>query len=81
MKVFRSISAIKSISESVLAIGGFDGVHHGHKEILRKLVNESRKAGIPSVLLTFSPVPFSVLSPDLFLGHIVLFFYYPNNII
>ncbi|MAV64772.1 MAG: bifunctional riboflavin kinase/FAD synthetase [Pelagibacteraceae bacterium TMED124] len=73
MKVFRSISAIKSISESVLAIGGFDGVHHGHKEILRKLVNESRKAGIPSVLLTFSPVPFSVLSPDLFLGHIDTF--------
>ena len=45
---------------SICAIGSFDGVHRGHREIveyLKKLANLERKIGI----ITFNPLPFFVL--------------------
>jgi riboflavin kinase/FMN adenylyltransferase len=44
-----------------MTIGIFDGVHRGHHEILRALVNGAHQAGSPAVVLTFSPHPAVVL--------------------
>jgi riboflavin kinase / FMN adenylyltransferase len=49
---------------SVLTIGTFDGVHRGHREILRRLVERGRAAGLPTALITFRPHPLSVIRPE-----------------
>ncbi len=44
-----------------LTIGIFDGVHLGHREIIRQLVDGARASGSPAVVLTFYPHPANVL--------------------
>jgi riboflavin kinase / FMN adenylyltransferase len=46
-----------------VTLGNFDGVHLGHREVLRRLLRQSGEAGIPSVAITFHPHPSSVLVP------------------
>ena len=50
-----------SLKNAWLTIGIFDGVHRGHGEILRLLVNGAHQAGEPAVVLTFTPHPAIVL--------------------
>ena len=58
MKVFRTLEAVPPLpSGSVLAIGNFDGLHRGHRRILRVLTARARGLGLPSCVLTFSPHP------------------------
>jgi riboflavin kinase/FMN adenylyltransferase len=48
----------------VITIGNFDGVHIGHRQIMRRVVTLAREgASIPAVL-TFDPHPARVLAPD-----------------
>ncbi len=42
---------------SVVTIGVFDGVHHGHQAIVRECVSTARELTVPSVLLTFERNP------------------------
>ncbi|MCY4227733.1 MAG: bifunctional riboflavin kinase/FAD synthetase [Gammaproteobacteria bacterium] len=58
MKLARSIQACgKPEMGCVLTIGNFDGVHRGHREVVRGLVERSRKMGLPAILMTFFPTP------------------------
>lgn len=45
----------------VVATGFFDGVHLGHRFVLSRLVEEARKRGEESVVVTFWPHPRTVL--------------------
>jgi len=51
-----------SLQNSWLTIGVFDGVHRGHREIIKKLVHDAHANGSPAVVLTFHPHPASVLT-------------------
>ncbi len=44
-----------------MAIGNFDGLHLGHKKILKNLVAVARSNGLLSIVMTFSPHPEQVL--------------------
>jgi len=44
-----------------LTIGAFDGVHRGHKALIRWMVAGAREAGMEAVALTFDPLPRLVL--------------------
>jgi riboflavin kinase/FMN adenylyltransferase len=52
------------IGPSVAAIGNFDGVHLGHQEILRSVVEEARQIGGRAVAVTFDPHPDRFLRPE-----------------
>ncbi len=64
MKTFQDISSFKTKEKTFVTIGTFDGVHFGHKEIINRLVDDAKKAGKKSVLLTFFPHPRMVLQKE-----------------
>ena len=47
-----------------LTIGNFDGVHRGHQEILKRVVEQAKRLQIESVALTFEPHPLAIVAPD-----------------
>src|SRR6476469_2727184 len=49
----------------VATIGAFDGVHRGHREMLRKVVDRSKVLACSSLAVTFDPTPDIVLHPEL----------------
>lgn len=49
---------------SVVTIGNFDGVHLGHRALIRKTLDEAERLGAPSVALTFRPHPQIALHPE-----------------
>ena len=64
MKIYYDIENFKPVSSAVVTIGTFDGVHHGHQEILKNMVNRAKELGGESVVVTFYPHPRQVLSHD-----------------
>ena len=64
MKIIRSIAAFDSSEKTIVTIGTFDGIHIGHKKILKNLISTAKKEGKKSVLLTFFPHPRMVLQKD-----------------
>ena len=61
MIVKRNLFEIKDNHHTVVTIGTFDGVHVGHKKIIKKLVANGRANGLRSTILTFFPHPRMVL--------------------
>lgn len=47
----------------VATVGNFDGVHVGHKAIVRRLMEMAGRLGLPSVVLSFDPHPAAILRP------------------
>jgi riboflavin kinase/FMN adenylyltransferase len=64
MKVFRSFEEACGIKNPVVTTGSFDGVHIGHKTILKRLKALAEFHNGESVLVTFDPHPRKVLYPD-----------------
>jgi riboflavin kinase / FMN adenylyltransferase len=48
----------------ILTVGNFDGLHRGHKRILRKVISRGREEGGTSCVVTFEPHPLKVLHPE-----------------
>ena len=62
--VFRSLAQVPSgFGPTVAAIGNFDGVHAGHREILAAVVAEARSLDARAVAITFDPHPERFLRP------------------
>jgi riboflavin kinase / FMN adenylyltransferase len=52
------------VEATVVAVGTFDGVHRGHRDVLDRLVARADALGLRSVLVTFDPHPLEVVNPD-----------------
>src|SRR4030042_4195050 len=61
--VVRGSSQFASANVASLTVGNFDGVHLGHRELLRTTVSRARSAEMIAVALTFSPHPIRFFSP------------------
>ena len=64
MKIYYDIKDFETVSNAVVTIGTFDGVHFGHQAILKNLVKRAKEIGGESVVVTFYPHPRQVLSSD-----------------
>lgn len=64
MKIFKSFEEASGIRNPVVTTGSFDGVHIGHKTILKRLKMLAEKHDGESVLITFDPHPRKVLYPE-----------------
>ncbi len=52
------------VEHSVVAIGNFDGVHRGHREIFRRVTEQAALRSASSVVVTFNPHPLRILRPQ-----------------
>ena len=64
MVTVQSISNYDKKHLTAITIGTFDGVHIGHRKILERLINDAKKTGLRSTVLTFFPHPRMVLQKD-----------------
>lgn len=64
MQRWRSLDEVPGDwGASVVTIGFFDGVHHGHRRVVRRAVELARERGVRAVVLTFDPHPSEVVRP------------------
>jgi len=64
MDTFRGHTSLsRRLRNAVVAIGNFDGVHHGHAQIFDEARSRARDLQGESVVLTFDPHPAKVLAP------------------
>jgi riboflavin kinase/FMN adenylyltransferase len=62
--VYRALEEVPAgFGPCVAAIGNFDGVHCGHREILRAAADEACARGLRSIAITFDPHPAQLLYP------------------
>ena len=66
MKFYRHLSHLKKSGENprAVTVGAYDGIHIGHQEILRQLSAQAERSGVPTVVLSFEPMPREFFSPD-----------------
>jgi len=53
----------KNITNPVITIGNFDGVHWAHQKIFKKIIERAKDLHGTSVVITFEPHPIKVMSP------------------
>lgn len=64
MEIEQELASVTPQGETLLAIGVFDGVHAGHRYLLKQLQRRAAEKHLLSGVLTFNPHPQSVLHPD-----------------
>lgn len=47
-----------------VAIGVFDGVHRGHQQVIRRLVEEGQRSGATTLVVTFDRHPNALVAPE-----------------
>jgi len=65
MKIFKNLITNKKYHNSVIAIGNFDGVHIGHKKVLKSAFKKAKKTKKKFGLLTFEPLPVMFFNKDI----------------
>ncbi|MBK6732166.1 MAG: bifunctional riboflavin kinase/FAD synthetase [Bacteroidetes bacterium] len=70
MRVFRNLDQLPQFSNAVITIGTFDGVHNGHKVIIRNIVQSAKENDGESVIITFHPHPRNIINPQQALLHL-----------
>jgi riboflavin kinase/FMN adenylyltransferase len=64
MRIIRGLDRYPAdAAPSVVAQGTFDGVHLGHRAVIRTAVTRARALGVQAVVVTFDPHPVTVLRP------------------
>lgn len=63
MQIEQELARVTPQGETLLTIGVFDGVHAGHRYLLKQLQERAAERNLLSGVVTFSPHPQSVLHP------------------
>jgi riboflavin kinase/FMN adenylyltransferase len=63
--IFRGLDQVGAgFGPCVLTIGNFDGVHAGHRQIFRRVVELAHELGVQSAAITFDPHPARIVAPE-----------------
>lgn len=51
-------------TNSIITLGNFDGLHLGHQELIKMVINRAKETGAVSLVVTFRPHPLKILAPE-----------------
>ncbi len=64
MELIRGLHNLRPRHRGCVAtIGAFDGVHHGHRAVIRHVLEKSAELELPSVVILFEPLPREYFAP------------------
>lgn len=61
MEIYNSLDQLDLKQKTAVALGNFDGIHIGHREIFRAALEAAEKGGLRSLCFTFSNHPFNFI--------------------
>lgn len=65
MRLIRGLSHLEPFKKGcVLTVGNFDGLHLGHREVIKKLAARGEALGLPVVIMIFEPQPLEYFLKD-----------------
>ena len=65
MHLIRGLPPAGTVSgPNALTVGTYDGLHLGHQALLARLREHARDLGVPTLMVTFEPMPREFLTPD-----------------
>ena len=64
MKIYHSLDEFKPVKNAVVTTGTFDGVHIGHRKIIKRLKELAHSIDGETIIITFFPHPRLVLFPE-----------------
>lgn len=65
MELIRGVHNLRERHRGCVAtIGNFDGVHLGHRAILRQVADKAKQLGVPSTVMVFEPQPREFFAPE-----------------
>ena len=67
MRLVRHLSDVPHVSltrGSVVTIGSYDGLHPGHRQLLDRVIGESARRDVPSIVMSFEPTPKEFFAAD-----------------
>jgi riboflavin kinase / FMN adenylyltransferase len=65
MRLIRGLSHLEPFKNGcVLTIGNFDGLHSGHRAVIKKLAERSAELNLPAVIMIFEPQPLEYFLGD-----------------
>ena len=62
LRLYQTLADVPA-GERAIALGTFDGVHLGHRQVMETAIAEARALGVPAMVATFHPHPMSVTAP------------------
>ncbi|AHF14695.1 bifunctional riboflavin kinase/FAD synthetase [Niabella soli] len=65
MQIHRNIEALPAFRNAVITIGTFDGVHEGHRKVIKQIVDQANAVSGESVIITFHPHPRKVVNSSI----------------
>ncbi len=58
MQIIRDLASLPADArKAALAIGNFDGLHQGHRQVIRHMLAMAKEHEVPSAVMTFEPHP------------------------
>jgi riboflavin kinase / FMN adenylyltransferase len=64
MRLLRRLADSPAGRGYVATIGGFDGIHRGHRLLIERTRLQARQRGLQSMVLTFEPLPKEYFAPE-----------------
>ncbi len=63
MKVIEGIENVdEDYKNPCVALGTFDGIHFGHKKVIKQAIEKAKEIGGTSIVFTFSPHPLNIVT-------------------
>lgn len=63
LRLYQTLADVPAARRAI-ALGTFDGVHLGHREVMETAIAEARALDVPAMVATFHPHPMSITAPE-----------------